>query len=136
MQQNVWGLIVFLLSSLLQTYWLLSRWMELPSCIFLLVGLPFSEIPISLLVCGIWHTCELYLAPLNLHWWFTLHFSWDGLRLNLNGVIKTNYLGDEIPKENVHYTCIACLSIDSVMKMEKKNYLKVYLEEGKYKIKK
>ena len=25
-----------------------------------------------------------------------------------NGVIKTNFLGDEIPKENVHYACIAC----------------------------
>ena len=37
-----------------------------------------------------------------------------------NGVNKTNFLGDEIPKENVHYTCIACTTIDSVMKMEKK----------------
>ena len=24
-----------------------------------------------------------------------------------NGVTKTNVLGDEIPKENVHYTCVA-----------------------------
>ena len=53
-----------------------------------------------------------------------------------NGVIKTNFLGDKIPKENVHYTCIACITIDSVMKMENKNYLQVYLEECKYKIKK
>ena len=53
-----------------------------------------------------------------------------------NGVIKTNFLGDEIPKENVHYTCIACTTIDSVMKMEKKNYPQIYLEECKYKIKK
>ena len=35
-----------------------------------------------------------------------------------NGVIKTNFLGDEIPKENVHYICIACITIDSVVKME------------------
>ena len=53
-----------------------------------------------------------------------------------NGVIKTNFLGDEIPKESTHYTCIACVSIDSVMRMEKKNYPQVYLEECKYKIKK
>ena len=46
-----------------------------------------------------------------------------------NGVIKTNFLGDEVPKENQHYTCIACLTIDSVMRMEEKNYLQVYLEE-------
>ena len=43
-----------------------------------------------------------------------------------NCVIKTNFLGDEVPKENEHYTCIACITIDSVMRMEKKNYLQVY----------
>ena len=53
-----------------------------------------------------------------------------------NGLIETNFLGDEIPKENVHYTCIACITIDSVMKMKKMNYPQVYLEECKYKIKK
>ena len=53
-----------------------------------------------------------------------------------NGVIKTNFLSDEVPKENEHYTCIACITIDSVMRMEKKNYLQVYLEECKYRIKK
>ena len=53
-----------------------------------------------------------------------------------NGVIKTNFLSDKMPKENVHYTCIACMTIDSVMKTEKKNYPQIYLEECKYKIKK
>ena len=53
-----------------------------------------------------------------------------------DGKIKTNFLGNEIPKENMHYTCIACITIDSVMKMNKKNYPQVYLEECKYKIKK
>ena len=53
-----------------------------------------------------------------------------------NGVIKTNFLGNEIPKENVHYASIACITIDSVMKKEKKNYPQVYLEECKYKIEK
>ena len=37
-----------------------------------------------------------------------------------DGVIKTNFLGDEIPKENMHYTCIACITIDSVIRMDKK----------------
>ena len=32
-----------------------------------------------------------------------------------NGVIKTNLLGGKVPKENMHYTCIACITIDSVM---------------------
>ena len=36
----------------------------------------------------------------------------------------------------MHYTCIACVTIDSVIKKNKKNYLQVYLEECKYKTKK
>ena len=51
-------------------------------------------------------------------------------------VIKANFLGDEVPKENEHYTCIACITIDSVMRMEKKNYLQVYLEECTYRMEK
>ena len=30
-----------------------------------------------------------------------------------DGKIKTNFLGNEVPKENMHYTCIACTTIDS-----------------------
>ena len=52
------------------------------------------------------------------------------------GVIKTNFLGIGLPKENMHYTCIASITIDSIVKMNKKNYLQVYLQECKYKIKK
>ena len=52
-----------------------------------------------------------------------------------SGVIKTNFLGDKIPKESMHYTCIACITIDSVMRMEKKNYPQLYLEECKYRSK-
>ena len=50
--------------------------------------------------------------------------------------IKTNFLGNGLPKENMYYTCIACITIDSVIRMNKKNYPQVYLEECKYKIKK
>ena len=53
-----------------------------------------------------------------------------------NGVIKTNFLGDEIPKEDVYYACIASITIDFVMRMKKEIYPQVYLEECKYKIKK
>ena len=52
------------------------------------------------------------------------------------GVIKANVLGDEVPKENQHYTCFACITIDSVMRMEKKNYPQLYLEECNYRMKK
>ena len=53
-----------------------------------------------------------------------------------DGKIKTNFLGDEVPKENMHYTCIACITIDSVMRIDKKNHPQVYLEECKYRVKK
>ena len=37
-----------------------------------------------------------------------------------NGNIKTNFLGNNVPEENTYYTCIACLALDSVLKMGKK----------------
>ena len=53
-----------------------------------------------------------------------------------DGEIKTNFLGNYTPKENMHYTCIAWITIDSVIRMDKKNHPQVYLEECKYKVKK
>ena len=51
-------------------------------------------------------------------------------------MIKTNFLSGKVPKENEHYTCLTCFAIDSVMRMEKKNYQQDYLEEWKYRMKK
>ena len=53
-----------------------------------------------------------------------------------DGDIKTNFLSNVLPKENAYYTCIACITFDSVIRTNKKNYPQVYLEEYKYKIKK
>ena len=53
-----------------------------------------------------------------------------------DSVRKTNFLGNDTPKEKVHYTCIACITIDSVMRLDKKNHPQVYLEECKYRMKK
>ena len=39
-----------------------------------------------------------------------------------NGAIKTNFLGDKIPKESMHYTCIACMLVaiaNNVLKFRK-----------------
>ena len=41
-----------------------------------------------------------------------------------DGAIKTNFLGNDMPKENMHYTCIACITINSVMRMDKKTIRK------------
>ena len=54
----------------------------------------------------------------------------------LDGVIKTNFLGNDMQKEKMHYACIAYISIDSVMRIDKKNHPQVYLEECKYRVKK
>ena len=35
-------------------------------------------------------------------------------------IIRTNLLGNGIPKENMHYTCIVCVTIDSVLTRDKK----------------
>ena len=53
-----------------------------------------------------------------------------------NGAIKTNFFDNGMSKENMHYTCIACTTIDSVMRIDKKNHPQVYLEECKYRVKK
>ena len=37
-----------------------------------------------------------------------------------DGVMKTNFLFNNVPKENMHYTCIACITTDSVMNIDKK----------------
>ena len=49
--------------------------------------------------------------------------------------IKTNVLGNGVPKETIRYTCIACITIDSVIRIDKKNYPQVYLEKCKYRVK-
>ena len=35
-------------------------------------------------------------------------------------VIKTNFLGNDMPKENMHSTCIDRIAIDSVMRIDRK----------------
>ena len=43
-----------------------------------------------------------------------------------NCVIKTNFLNNGMPKDNIHYSCIACVTIGSVININKKNHLQVY----------
>ena len=37
-----------------------------------------------------------------------------------NSVVNKNFWGDKVPEKDVQHTCIACISIDSLMKMEKR----------------
>ena len=58
------------------------------------------------------------------------------LKAKADGVIKTSFLANDIPKKNMCYTCIACITINSVMRIDKKNHPEIYLEECKYGVKK
>ena len=49
-----------------------------------------------------------------------------------NGVINTVFSNNKISKEGVHYICIAAICIGSILKLDKKNYPQVYLEQWKY----
>ena len=40
------------------------------------------------------------------------------------GKIETNFLGNEMPNKNMHYICITCITIDSVMRIDKKTFCK------------
>ena len=53
-----------------------------------------------------------------------------------NNMINTLFSGDEILKERIHYVCIAAICIDSLLRVDKKSYPQVYLEQCKYKMRK
>ena len=38
--------------------------------------------------------------------------------------LKQTFLGNDVPKENMHYTCIACITIDSVVRIDNKTIRK------------
>ena len=46
-------------------------------------------------------------------------------------VTKTKFLGNDMQKEIMNYACNACITTDSVLRIDKKNPLQVYLEECK-----
>ena len=39
---------------------------------------------------------------------------------DFNDKIKTNVLSNRIPNKNMYYTCVACITIDSVVRTDKK----------------
>ena len=53
-----------------------------------------------------------------------------------NNTMNTLISGHEIPKKIIHYVCSSAICIDSVLRVNKKNYPQVYLEQCKYNIKK
>ena len=50
--------------------------------------------------------------------------------------INTVFTDNEIPKEKTHYSCIAAICVDCVLKLDGENYPQVCLEQCKYRLKK
>ena len=50
-------------------------------------------------------------------------------------MVKTLFSDDIIPDEKVEHECVPCISVDSVLRIDKKYYAQVYLEQCKYKVK-
>ena len=49
-----------------------------------------------------------------------------------DGVVHKNFHGSEVAKEDMHCICLTVMNIHSSMKMYKRHYPQVYLEECKY----
>ena len=57
-------------------------------------------------------------------------------KINLYGdKVNTNFQGKKVPKENASYKCLSLIMLDSVIRISKKSYLQIQLEECKYEIK-
>ena len=52
-----------------------------------------------------------------------------------DGAIKKTFAVMICQKKYMHYTCIACITINSVININKKDHPQVYLEECKYRVK-
>ena len=87
---------------------------------------------------------EVYVKYKNI--WEKTKDLLSGIRLSSDGqyiktkvktfkMIKTLFDNDKIPEERVEHECIPCISVDSVLKIEKRYYPQVYLEQCKYKVK-
>ena len=67
----------------------------------------------------------------------------SGIRLSIDIIYDDQYIKTKVktfkviktPEEKGEYECISCISVDSVLKIEKKYYPQVYLEQCKYKVK-
>ena len=84
---------------------------------------------------------KICLFWLKIEVWDKYDSIWDVIKDKLGfkfhsepGVIKPNFLNNGMLKENMYYSCITCITIDSLMNFDKKNHPQVYLEECKYRI--
>ena len=69
------------------------------------------------------HICDMIKDKLGIKFHSKPVYEYKYLKAKVrefDGVIKTKFLDNDMPKENMHYTCITCMTIDSVLKIDKK----------------
>ena len=49
--------------------------------------------------------------------------------------VNTNFQGKKVPKENLSYKCLSIITLESIIKANKKYYPQIFLDECKYEVK-
>ena len=82
---------------------------------------------------SIWNNIKELLGGIKLHSEPIYDDSYIKTKVEtFNEMIKTLFDGDKIPEERIEYACFACISVDSILKVDKKNYPQVYFKQCKY----
>ena len=83
--------------------------------------------------------CKVIKDKLGINFYSVPFYEYKYLKAKVrefDGIIKANFLGNGIPKENMHYTYIACVTIDSVLTIDEKIIHKfIQKSVNKYKLK-
>ena len=83
----------------------------------------------------IWNKVKDLLSGIRVNSDIIYNDQYNKTKVKTFKMIKTLFDNGKIPEEKIEYECIPCISVDSVLKMEKTYYLQVYLEQCKYKAK-
>ena len=83
----------------------------------------------------IWNKVKNFLSVIRLNNDVIYDDQYIETKVKTFKMVKTSFSDTIIPEERVKCECISCISGDSVLKIEKKYYPQVYLEQCKYKMK-
>ena len=84
---------------------------------------------------SIWNKIKRLLGNIKLNSDVIYNDQYIKTKVKTFKMVKTLFSDDIIPEEKVECECIPSITVDSVLKIEKKWHLKVNLEQCKYKVK-
>ena len=82
---------------------------------------------------NIWNKMKDLLNGIRLNSDVIFNDKYIKTKVNDNKFSLANFDNNIIPQEQIEYICIPCITIDCILKIEKKYYPQVYLEQCKYK---